>query len=297
VNDDRFITQPEPATPLDLLATHISSTEAYNVEGDVREVNILTFEPALSTSFDDPVPWDVMPTCMSDIPTQIYGSADFQSAIRQLCQDFVDLFCREVKSEPARFEPLKVDIDLNKWRISKNGSPPRPQSTEKMEETRSQIERMLELDLIEPSKSPYYSHVHLVRKPTGKWRFCIDFRSVREYRVANSEHRADARTDWFVEAEIIREVRYDIGVLSDGFRPEYCDATTFIYPGGVYRWKRIPMGWKSAGEHFQQQLAGVLNECELYMDDILPFADSEEEMLQRLCRLFTRFCEYNVTLG
>jgi hypothetical protein len=29
------------------------------------------------------------------------------------------------------------------------------------------------------------------------------------------------------------------------------------------------------------------------MDDILPFAKSEEEMLQRLHRLFTRFREYN----
>jgi hypothetical protein len=33
------------------------------------------------------------------------------------------------------------------------------------------------------------------------------------------------------------------------------------------------------------------------MDDILPFADNEEEMLQRLHRLFTRFREYNVTLN
>jgi hypothetical protein len=62
------------------------------------------------------------------------------------------------------------------------------------------------------------------------------------------------------------------------------------------------MGWKSAGAHFQQQLAGVLNgllyeECELYMDDILPFVANEEEMLQRLHRLFTRFREYNVTLN
>jgi hypothetical protein len=112
---------------------------------DVREVNIPTFEPDLSTSFDDPVPWDVMPTGMSDIPTH------FQSAIKHLCLDFADIFCREVKSEPARAEPLKVDIDWDKWRIPKNGGPPRPQSTEKMEETRSQIERMLELDLIEPS--------------------------------------------------------------------------------------------------------------------------------------------------
>jgi hypothetical protein len=31
----------------------------------------LTFEPDLSTSFDDPLPWDVMPTGMSDIPTLI----------------------------------------------------------------------------------------------------------------------------------------------------------------------------------------------------------------------------------
>jgi hypothetical protein len=84
------------------------------------------------------------------------------------------------------------------------------------------------------------------------------------------------------------------------FDQSICDATSFIYPSGVYRWKRIPMGWKSAGVHFQQQLAGVfsgLRICEPYMDDILLFADSEEEILQRLHRLFTRFREYNVTLN
>jgi hypothetical protein len=57
-----------------------------------------------------------MPTGILDIPTQIYGSADFQSAIGQLCRDFADIFCREVKSEPARVEPLKVEIDWDKWR-------------------------------------------------------------------------------------------------------------------------------------------------------------------------------------
>jgi hypothetical protein len=68
-----------------LLAAHISTTKAYDVDGDVREVNIPTFEPDLSTSLDDPVRWDVMPTGMSDIPTQIYGSVNFQSAIKRLC--------------------------------------------------------------------------------------------------------------------------------------------------------------------------------------------------------------------
>jgi hypothetical protein len=98
----RFTTQPEPAIPIDLLAAHISTTEAYDVDCDVWEVNISAFEPDLSTSFDDPVPWDVMPTGMSDIPTLIYGSVDFQSAIKIFCLEFADIFCGEVKRKPAR---------------------------------------------------------------------------------------------------------------------------------------------------------------------------------------------------
>jgi hypothetical protein len=52
----------------------------------------------------------------------------------------------------------------------------RPQSTEKME----QIERMLELDLFEPSKSPYYSHVHLVRKSTWYMAVLHDFHTIND---------------------------------------------------------------------------------------------------------------------
>jgi hypothetical protein len=82
----RFATQPEPATPIDLRAAHFSTTEAYDVDGDMREFNIPMLEPNLSTS----LPWDVMSTDVSDIPTQIYGSADFQSAIKRLCLEFTE---------------------------------------------------------------------------------------------------------------------------------------------------------------------------------------------------------------
>jgi hypothetical protein len=58
---------------------------------------------------------------MSDLPTQIYKSADFQSAITRLCSNFADIFCREVESEPARVEPLQLTGDgkmayTEKWR-------------------------------------------------------------------------------------------------------------------------------------------------------------------------------------
>jgi hypothetical protein len=148
--------------------------------------------------------------------------------------------------------------------------------------------------------------VHLVRKSTEKWRFCIDFRTINDLcgnigwpipNIAQTLERIGSK-----KPKVFAKFDMTSGYFQMVFDPSIRDATSFIYPGGVYRWKRIPMGWKSAGAHFQQQLAGVLSgllykECELYMDDILPFADSEEEMLQHLHRLFTRFREYNALSG
>jgi hypothetical protein len=60
------------------------------------------------------------------------------------------------------------------------------------------------------------------------------------------------------------------------FHPDIRDAMSFIYPGGVFRWKRVPMGWKSASAHFQQQLAHTVLSGLLYIDDIIAFASIEE---------------------
>lgn len=49
-----------------------------------------------------------------------------------------------------------------------------------------EIDRMLREEVIEPSRSPWSSPVVLVRKPTGKYRFCIDFRQVNELTVKDA---------------------------------------------------------------------------------------------------------------
>jgi hypothetical protein len=67
-------------------------------------------------------------------------------------------------------------------------------------------------------------------------RLSHDQRSVREYRLADNEHRTNTGTNWFKETESIREVRYEVGILSDGFRPEYSRRNFFHLPG-----RSIPM--------------------------------------------------------
>jgi hypothetical protein len=77
-------------------------------------------------------------------------------------------------------------------------------------------------------------------------------------------------------------------------RPSFIRAECSV--GSVFR-------RKSVGVHLLQQLAhkvlsGLLySECELYIDDIIAFASSEEELLERLHRLFERLRKYNVTLN
>jgi hypothetical protein len=51
------------------------------------------------------------------------------------------------------------------------------------------------------------------QRSVGQYRLTLH---VREYRLADPEHRANAE-----ETKSIREVRYDVRILSDGFRLEY----------------------------------------------------------------------------
>jgi hypothetical protein len=104
-----------------------------------------------------------------------------------------------------------------------------------------------------------YSHVHLVRKPTGKWRFYIDFRAINDLcgnigwpipNIAETLERIGSK-----KPKVFVKFDMTSGYFQMTFDPSIRDATSFIYPGGEYRWKRIPMGWKSAGAPFQQQLA------------------------------------------
>ena len=74
--------------------------------------------------------------------------------------------------------PLEFDVDLEKWQQPINSGPPRLQTVAMEEEIRQQVTDMLAAKIIRPSQQPYYSQVHLTAKLEGKWRFCIDFRSL-----------------------------------------------------------------------------------------------------------------------
>ena len=76
--------------------------------------------------------------------------------------------------------------------------------------------------------------------------------------------------------------------------------TAFMTVWGIFEWLRVPMGLKSAASWFQQQIAtvvlvGLIYSClELYIDDIIGFADTEEELINFFEQTLARFDKHNI---
>ena len=63
--------------------------------------------------------------------------------------------------------------------------PPYRVSVAQQEEIMNQVNELLKKGLIQPSSSPYYSPVLLVRKKDGSWRMCIDYRALNKNKIKN----------------------------------------------------------------------------------------------------------------
>ena len=73
--------------------------------------------------------------------------------------------------------------------------------------------------------------------------------------------------------------------------------------GGLYEWCRLPMGLKGSPAYFQQIMATevlnglVMNICEVYLDDVIIYAQTEEELLDRVRQVLERFREKGMTVN
>ena len=72
-----------------------------------------------------------------------------QAHLRTLCHEYIDIFTEFVRPTAALVEPLRLTVDPNLWHLPKNRAPVRLQTNSKNEEITRQIEKMLDLGVIE----------------------------------------------------------------------------------------------------------------------------------------------------
>jgi hypothetical protein len=88
----------------------------------------------------------------SVIATQIYGSDSMQKRLRELCEEYADIFSRSIKADPASVTAMRMDVDKAEWERPFNKLPARPQSSANQEEIRKQLSKLLDLGVIASSR-------------------------------------------------------------------------------------------------------------------------------------------------
>ena len=163
------------------------------------------------------------------------------------------------------------------------------------EEVRNHL-KMLALDAIRVSQSPYASPVILIRKPNGKIRFCIDFTKLnsRTKKDAYSLPRIDEMFDslygakWFSSLDIKSAYWQVVVEEADKEKTAYT-----VGPLGFYECNRMPFGLSNAPATFQGLMESCLGDmnmqsCLIYLDDIVVFSQTFEEHVERLEKVFQR---------
>ena len=168
----------------------------------------------------------------------------------------------------------------------------RPMSEEMRTELEKQVKDMLAKGVISPSKSPWGAPPVFVKKKTGEWRMCID------YRRLNKRMKGDAYPLPLIWDNLQLAAHHKYYTCLDcnwGFwnlplDEKSKELTAFVSPLGSYQFNVLPFGIKNAPSEFQRAMDVVLSHLYqkgvlTYIDDIVIFTDTLEAHLERLAQV------------
>lgn len=159
-----------------------------------------------------------------------------------------------------------------------------------------EVRKMLADDVIERSSSPWSSPVVLVKKPSGKYRFCVDYRRVNAVseKDAYPMHQINAILEKLRNASYISTIDLKNGYWQVPLEKDSRPITAFTVPGlGLFHFKVMPFGLHTAPATFQRLLDTIIGpEFEpnafAYLDDLVVVSKTFSEHLQLLKEVFNR---------
>ena len=169
-----------------------------------------------------------------------------------------------------------------------------------------QIKEMLDAGVIEESDSPYSSPIVMVKKRSGSYRMCIDFRKInaisikRPFPLRTREHLfnlvACQKPVIFTSLDMLSGYWQ---LEMDQHSKQY---TAFATQNNTYAFRRMPMGLTSAGWHFSRVISQILKGLDpliaaTYLDDCLIFSASHEQHIQDVETVITRLADRGLRLN
>ena len=160
-----------------------------------------------------------------------------------------------------------------------------------------QIELLLQMDIIEESKSPYSFPIVPIRKKDGSVRIAVDYRALNKVIKKEAvplprpdeiiDSMGEVKAKWFSKCDL--KMGYHQVLLSEDAKEKTAFSTHF----GLFQYKRLPLGVSVAPQIFVRLMNRVLHgligkNIWVYLDDILIASETINQHKNALRQLFDR---------
>lgn len=165
-----------------------------------------------------------------------------------------------------------------------------------------EIQKMLEIGVIEKADSPYSAPIVLVRKKDGTHRFCVDYRQLNKHVIFSAEPLPELER---LFAQLSKAKYFSKLDMSKGYwQLPVCQADkkklAFSTPEGQFQWNVMPFGILTAPATFTKMMRLLIEPMQEttihnFMDDVLIATETFTEHMRVLEKLIVRLQECNLT--
>lgn len=173
----------------------------------------------------------------------------------------------------------------------------------KQKEIDLQVNKLLKEGKVQESNSPWASPVVLVAKKDGSQRLCVDYRQLNSVTVKDAFPlpRIDDSLDCLSGAKWFSTLDMASGYWQVGMDPTTKQKAAFVTSSGLFEWNCLPFGLTNSPGTFKRLITLVLKGlqfkiCLCYLDDVIVFAETFQEHLQRLEKVLIRFASAGLKL-
>ena len=150
-----------------------------------------------------------------------------------------------------------------------------------------EVKKMLDANIIKPSKSAWSSPVIIIPKKDGSKRICIDFRAVNKVTAQDCFPipRIDDILDRLSGSKVFTTMDLKAGYYQVKLHKDSMGITAFTTPDGHFEFLRVPFGLKNAPADFTRIIKEVLGDLEfveVYFDDFIIHSSTVEDHLEHI---------------
>lgn len=279
------------------------AVEDFNVQQGLCEMGSLKPESVIASTVTEADLKDRLSNLgLSDLDIDsCQASFGAKKRLVELVQEYEDIFSRHSLDcgEAREFVHSIRLTDDRPFRMPYRRVPPAH-----YQQLRRVLSDMEERGIIRKSISEYASPLVMVWKKDGGLRICTDFRWLNARTLKDAHplpHQADCLAALGGNA-VFSTMDLTSGFYNVPMCEDHKKYTAFTTPVGLYEYNRMPQGLCNSPASFMRMMLsifGSLNFTSLlcYLDDLLVFAPTEEEALNRLQVVFGKLRDNNLKLS